>query len=655
MVVNNYDFGGWATVVNKRCSDGRTIMKDAFIDNDGAQVPLVWNHQHTEANNVLGHALLENRPEGVYAYCTFNESESGKMGRELVKHGDVNQLSIYANQLKQQGGNVIHGVIREVSLVLAGANPGAYIDTIMCHSDDSDEAGIIFTGEDIVLAHSEDETVEEEETLAHASNNKDGEGAGKEESKMADPKEEKKEEVKAEEPKKEPENEKTVKDVLDTFNEEQKKVFYFLLSQVAEDAGASDDEGNAEKDNKSENIKHSEGGNDTMYTNVFNREAEEPANVLTHADQEEILKMAKAPGMTLKSAIEAFADDHKDTLAHGFETSEVGKLFPDYKDVYPGAPELLERDHDWVDQVLSKARKSPVSRVRTKQIDARAAAIRAKGYSKRDKEKTISANLKVLMRTTDPQTIYFRDALHRDDVVDITDFDVVAYQRNVMKRNLEEEVALAALIGDGRQDTDQDKISEDHIRPVWKDADLYTIKASVDIDGMKTKLQGTDTSANFGEEYIQTEAIIAASLHAREKYKAKGTPDFYCTPHLLNTMLLARDLNGRRIYDSAADLAKVLRVNNIYTVEQMEGLSREADPAKTEETGKKFNLLGIFVNMANYQFGSTKGGEITSFEDFDIDFNQYKYLMETRLSGALTDVYAAIALEQPVAVTAGEP
>lgn len=651
MVVNNYDFGGWATVVNKRCSDGRTIMKDAFIDNDGAQVPLVWNHQHTEANNVLGHALLENRPEGVYAYCTFNESESGKMGRELVKHGDVNQLSIYANQLKQQGGNVIHGVIREVSLVLAGANPGAYIDTIMCHSDDSDEAGIIFTGEDIVLAHSEDETVEEEETLAHASNNKDGEGAGKEESKMADPKEEKKEEVKAEEPKKEPENEKTVKDVLDTFNEEQKKVFYFLLSQVAEDAGASDDESNAEKDNKSENIKHSEGGNDTMYTNVFNREAEEPANVLTHADQEEILKMAKAPGMTLKSAIEAFADDHKDTLAHGFETSEVGKLFPDYKDVYPGAPELLERDHDWVDQVLSKARKSPVSRVRTKQVDARAAAIRAKGYSKRDKEKTISANLKVLMRTTDPQTIYFRDALHRDDVVDITDFDVVAYQRNVMKRNLEEEVALAALIGDGRQDTDQDKISEDHIRPVWKDADLYTIKASVDIDGMKTKLQGTNTSANFGEEYIQTEAIIAASLHAREKYKAKGTPDFYCTPHLLNTMLLARDLNGRRIYDSAADLAKVLRVNNIYTVEQMEGLSREADPAKTEETGKKFNLLGIFVNMANYQFGSTKGGEITSFEDFDIDFNQYKYLMETRLSGALTDVYAAIALEQPVATS----
>ena len=642
MVVNenDYDFSGWATRANMRCSDGRTIMKDAFIDNDGTNVPLVWNHQHNEPFNVLGHALLKNLDEGVYAYCKFNDSESGKMGKEMVRNGDVNQLSIYANQLKQQGGNVIHGAIREVSLVLAGANPGAYIDSIMCHGEGSDEEGIIYTGEDIKLAHSEDENSEEETVLAHASNNADenGEGIKKEdETTMTEPNEKKNEESK---------KEKTVKDVFDTFTEEQKTVVYALIGQALEDAGVSDDDTEDEK--KTENIKHSEGGNDTMYTNVFDRNSEQQVNVLTHADQEEILKMAKAPGMTLKSAIEAFANDHKDTLAHGFESSEVGRLFPDYKDVYPGAPELLERDHDWVNQVLTKAHKSPVSRVRTKQIDARAAEIRAKGYSKRDKEKTISANMKVLMRTTDPQTIYFRDALHRDDVVDITDFDVVAYQRNVMKRNLEEEVARAALIGDGRQDTDQDKISEDHIRPVWKDADLYTIKASVDIDGMKTKLQGTNTGANFGDEYIKTEAIIAASLQAREKYKAKGVPDFYCTPHLLNTMLLARDLNGRRIYDSADDLAKVLRVNNIYTVEQMEGLSREADPAKSEETGKKFNLLGIFVNMANYQFGSTKGGEITSFEDFDIDFNQYKYLMETRLSGALTDVYAAIALEQPV-------
>ena len=643
MVVNenDYDFSGWATRANMRCSDGRTIMKDAFIDNDGTNVPLVWNHQHNEPFNVLGHALLKNLDEGVYAYCKFNDSESGKMGKEMVRNGDVNQLSIYANQLKQQGGNVIHGAIREVSLVLAGANPGAYIDSIMCHGEGSDEEGIIYTGEDIELAHSEDENSEEETVLAHASNNADenGEGIKKEdETTMTEPNEKKKEESK---------KEKTVKDVFDTFTEEQKTVVYALIGQALEDAGVSDDD-DAEDEKQTENIEHSEGGNDTMYTNVFDRNSEQQVNVLTHADQEEILKMAKAPGMTLKSAIEAFANDHKDTLAHGFGSSEVGRLFPDYKDVYPGAPELLERDHDWVNQVLTKAHKSPVSRVRTKQIDARAAEIRAKGYSKRDKEKTISANMKVLMRTTDPQTIYFRDALHRDDIVDITDFDVVAYQRNVMKRNLEEEVARAALIGDGRQDTDQDKISEDHIRPVWKDADLYTIKASVDVDGMKTKLQGTNTGANFGDEYIKTEAIIAASLNAREKYKAKGVPDFYCTPHLLNTMLLARDLNGRRIYESADDLAKVLRVNNIYTVEQMEGLSREADPAKSEETGKKFNLLGIFVNMANYQFGSTKGGEITSFEDFDIDFNQYKYLMETRLSGALTDVYAAIALEQPV-------
>ena len=638
----DYDFSGWATRANMKCSDGRTIMKDAFIDNDGTQVPLVWNHQHNDAHNVLGHALLKNMDEGVYAYCKFNNSESGKMGKEMVRNGDVNQLSIFANQLKQQGGNVIHGAIREVSLVLAGANPGAYIDSIMCHGDGSDEEGIIYTGEDIVLAHSDDENSDEDEALAHAgcNTNKNSEGVKKEDKNMDEQKEEKKEEKK-EEPKKE----RTVKDVFDTFTDEQKAVVYALIGQALEDAGVSDDG----EDDEKKTMKHSEGGNDSMYTNVFDRDSEQQANVLTHADQEEILKMAKAPGMTLKSAIEAFANDHKDILAHGFESSEVGRLFPDYKDVYPGAPELLERDHDWVNQVLTKAHKSPVSRVRTKQIDARAAEIRAKGYSKREKEKTISANMKVLMRTTDPQTIYFRDALHRDDIVDITDFDVVAYQRNVMKRNLEEEVARAALIGDGRQDTDQDKISEDHIRPVWKDADLYTIKASVDVDGMKTKLQGTNTGANFGDEYIKTEAIIAASLNAREKYKAKGVPDFYCTPHLLNTMLLARDLNGRRIYESADDLAKVLRVNNIYTVEQMEGLSREADPAKSEETGKKFNLLGIFVNMANYQFGSTKGGEITSFEDFDIDFNQYKYLMETRLSGALTDVYSAIALEQPVA------
>ena len=637
----DYDFSGWATRANMKCSDGRTIMKDAFIDNDGTQVPLVWNHQHNSAENVLGHALLKNMDEGVYAYCKFNDSESGKMGKELVRNGDVNQLSIYANKLKQQGGNVIHGAIREVSLVLAGANPGAYIDSIMCHGDNSDEEGIIYTGEDIVLAHSEDENSEKEDALEHAYEDKKSDK--KDEAEKV--KNEKEEANMAENETKNtnPEKEKTVKEVFDTLNEDQKNVVYALIGQALEDAGVSDGE------DDEEDMKHSEGGNDYMYTNVFDRGASQPANVLTHADQEEILKMAKAPGMTLKSAIAAFADDHSDSLAHGIDAEDIGMLFPDYKDVKPGAPELLERDRDWVVQVLSKAAKSPVSRVRTKQIDARAKEIKAKGYKNRNKEKAISANLKVLMRTTDPQTIYFRDALHRDDVVDITDFDIVAYQRNVMKRNLEEEVALAALVGDGREDVDPDKISEDHIRPVWKDDDLYTIKAPVDVAGMKKKLQGTNTEANFGEEYVYAEAIIAASLHARESYKGKGTPDFYCAPHTLNVMLLARDLNGRRIYESEDDLAKVLRVGNIFTGEQFKDLVRE------DESGHKFNLLGLFVNMANYQFGCTKGGEITSFDDFDIDFNQYKYLMETRLSGALTEVYSAIALEEPVASASTSP
>ena len=641
--INNCDFSGWATRANMKCSDGRTIMKDAFIDNDGKQVPLVWNHQHNEPFNVLGHALLKNMDEGVYAYCKFNDSESGKMGKEMVRNGDVNQLSIYANQLKQQGGNVIHGAIREVSLVLAGANPGAYIDSVMCHSEESGEEGIIYTGEDIVLAHSDDSNLDDETTLEHAGYNtkadskKEPDTKKEDKSDMAEPMKTKKEEKK-EEPKKE----KTVQDVFDTFTEEQKTVVYALIGQALEDADKSDDD---DMDDEKKTMKHSEGGNDTMYTNVFDRSENQNANVLSHADEEEIIKLAKNNTGSLKAAIEMFAEDHKDTLAHGIDS--IDYLFPDYKDVHPGAPELLERDRGWVDQVLAKAHKSPVSRVRTKQVDARAKDIRAKGYKNRENQKTISANVKVLMRTTDPQTVYRRDELHRDDVIDITDFDVVGYQRNIMKRNLEEDIALAALVGDGREDTDPDKIHEDHIRPVWTDDDLYTIKAAVDLNAMKTKLQGTNTSANFGEEYIFTEAVISAALYAREKYKGKGTPDFYCTPRTLNTMLMARDLNGRRIYANRQELATILDVGNIYTAEQFEGLERE------DNEGHKFALLGLFVNMTNYQFGCAKGGEITSFDDFDIDFNTFKYLMETRLSGALTEVYSAIALEKPVTGGAG--
>ena len=639
----DYDFSGWATKANMKCSDGRTIMKNAFIDNDGSSVPLVWNHQHNEPDNVLGHALLENRDEGVYAYCKFNNNDSGQMARELVRNGDIVQLSIYANQLKQQGGNVLHGAIREVSLVLAGANPGAYIDTIMCHSDDSNDGAIIYTGEDIELVHAEDANVQEEEILAHASDDKkadNGEGNKKEEkSDMA----ETKEEVKKEEPQKE----KTVKDVFDTFTEEQKTVVYALIGQALEDAGANDAD-----DEENEEVKHSEGGNDAMYTNVFDREATQQVNVLTHADQEAILELAKKPGVgTLQHALKMYAEDHKDTLAHGIVDAEgndaMGSLFPEFKDVHPGAPELLERDMGWVAQVMKKAHKAPYSRVRTRQIDARAAELRGKGYKNRSEEKALSGNLKLLMRTTDPQTIYYRDNLHRDDITDITDFDIVAYQKNVMKHGLEEVVALAALVGDGREDTDPDKISPEHIRPIWTDEDLYTIKADVDVEAMAAELQGTNTNANFGESFIFSEAVVTSSLYAREKYKGKGALDFYCAPHTLNTMLLARDMNGRRIYDSAADIAKVLNVAGIYTVEQMDNLKRE------DSDGKEKELVGIFVNMANYQFGATKGGEITSFEQFDIDFNNYKYLMECRLSGALVEVYSAIALEKPVVGGAG--
>lgn len=625
--MEKYDFSGYATRNDLLCADGRTIRQGAFKDNDGTTVPLVWNHNHNDPNNILGHALLENRNDGVYAYCTFNNSESGLAAKEAVRHGDVKSLSIFANKLKQAGGDVLHGIIRELSLVMAGANPGAYIDSVMIHGEDTEEGLVANYDENIMIHH----YAEEEKPLQHADNTNTKK---EDKSDMAETKEEKKVESK-ETPK-----EKTVKDVFDELTEEQKTVVYALIGQALEDAGV-DDEDN--EDDEDENVKHSEGGNDYMHHNVFDREDAQETNFLSHAAQEEILSLAKQPNVgRLSMAMNIYADEHGDTLAHAFDTS-IDKLFPDFEDTKPGAPALLERDHDWVYQVMKKAHKSPVSRVRTRQVDARANDIRAKGYKNREEKKTVSGKLKVLNRTTDAQTVYFRDTLHRDDVIDITDFDVVAYQRNVMKRSLEEEVARAALIGDGREVGDADKISEDHIRPVWTDDDLYTIKVPVDITAMTAKLQGTNTGANFGDEFIFAEAVVTAALYGREQYKGKGGLDFYCAPHTLNQMLLARDMNGRRIYDSKADLAKVLNVDNIFTVEQMEGLEREDD------SQKKHQLIGLFVNMANYQFGSTKGGEITSFEDFDIDFNAYKYLMETRLSGALTEVYSAIALEIPPA------
>lgn len=649
--MENYDFSGWATRANMKCSDGRTIMKDAFIDNDGANVPLVWNHQHNDPFNVLGHALLKNMDEGVYAYCKFNDSESGRMGREMVRNGDVNQLSIYANQLKQQGGNVLHGAIREVSLVLAGANPGAYIDSIMCHGAESDEEAIIYTGEDIELVHAEEAATEEEDVLAHASDNKqadeNGEGVKKEDkSDMAETKEEVKVETK-EEPKQEA-KEKTVKDVFDTFTEEQKMVVYALIGQALEDAGVSDEddddageEKNSEKEN--ETVKHSEGGNEIMHTNVFESASTQEVNVLSHADQELILKNAKTMG-TFKAAVAAFVEENKDSLAHGFDAENMGKLFPDAKDVYPGAPELIERDNSWVGAVLTKAHKSPAPRIRTRHADAIAAEARARGYirSKNEGKKVLASGLKAMTRTTDPQTVVYRDDLHRDDVLDL-DFDMIAYQKVIMKHGMEEEIARAALIGDGREDGAVDKIDPEKIRPVWGDAPEYTIQALVDTDAMADELQGTDTNVHFGKEFIFTEAVIAAVQDARVHYKGKGTPDWFCAPSTLNKMLRTRDMNGRRIYDSAADLAKVLNVGAIHTVEQMEGQQRT-----DLDTSKKFKLHGLVVNMSNYTFGSAKGGEITGFEQFDIDFNLLKFLQEARVSGALSHLYSAIAVEEEV-------
>lgn len=602
----NYDFAGWATCCNRLCSDGRTIMPDAFKHHDGKVVPLVWNHQHNDPNNILGKALLHSRDGGVYTYCQFNDTESGRAAKELVEHGDICSLSIYANRLKHNSGRgVTHGEIREVSLVLAGANPGAYIDTVtMSHGEESDEEAIIFTGENITLYHAEAPN----EALEETQNNT-------EENEMA-----------------ENNKEMTVQDVIDTMTEEQKTVMYALVGQALEEGEAGDNEINEEDAD--------------MRHNVFDQDDRYDEDVLTHADQEAIINMAKSSGVgSLKAAMGMFLEERGTTLAHGID--DIEQLFPDYKDVRPGAPELIERDQSWVGLVMRKSHKSPISRIRTRQADARAKELRAKGYNNRKEEKALSGNLTLIMRTTDPQTVYRRDELHRDDITDITDFDVVAYQKTIMKHNMEELISLAALVGDGLDSADPDKIHENHIRSIWNDEELYTIHADVDVAAARKELQGTNTGANFGDNYVYAEAIITAALYSREKYKGKGTPDFFCTPHLLNVMLLARDLNGRRVYDSKDDLAKALNVGEIVTVEQFEGLTR------TTKEGAKKKLLGIFVNMNNYQFGSTKGGELTNFEDFDIDFNKYKYLMETRLSGALVEIKSAIALEEPVVETSG--
>ena len=616
-----FDFCGWATRNNTKCSDGLTIMKDAFKDCDGLTVPLCWGHNHDDPSRVLGHALLENREDGVYTYCKFNDTEQGQNAKLLVEHGDVTALSIYANKLKKQGNFVMHGAIREVSLVLAGANPGAYIETVLAHGEEVEGEAIIYTGEELSLMHSDEHTDDIVESEQEPENNSEAE------IQHADGSDSKgDEEMKEDLSRAEAEGGKTIQDVFNTMNEEQKTVVYAMVGAALEDDGSDDD--------------NSEGGEENMKHNIFDTEDKTQTDVLSHADQEAIVELAKNRSVgTLQDAISIFCEQNKDTLAHGI--NEIETLFPEYKDVYPGAPEKLTRDMGWVGTVMQKTSKSPISRIRTRQADVRGEDLQALGYKKGDK-KALSANIKLMSRTTDPQTIYIKDALHRDDIIDITDFDVVSYQYDTMRMLLDEEIAKAVLIGDGREEGDANKIDETHVRSIWHDDELYTIHADVDIAAAKAELQGSNTGANFGDNYIYAEAIITAALYAREKYKGSGNLDFFCTPHLLNVMLLARDLNGRRIYDSKSDLAAALNVRSIQTVEQFEGKVR------TDAASKKHKLLGLFVNLADYRIGSTKGGEITKFNQFDIDFNQEKYLIETRISGALTRVFSAIALEEPV-------
>ena len=621
--MDKFDFSGWATRANLKCSDGRTILKDAFKHNDGQTVPLVWNHQHNDPLNVLGHALLENREEGVYAYCTFNDTESGQQAKQLVQHGDVSALSIYANKLRQQGGNVLHGAIREVSLVLAGANPGAFIDSIIRHGEESDEEGIIYTDEEIVI-HSDDDPEEEvdeegdDASISHADEDADSK---KGDSNMSDNKD------------------KTVKEVIDSMTEEQKTVMYAMIGEALESAEAE------------------EGGNDDMKHNLFDQDEIVEGGALTHSDEMDIVKFAKTQVGSFQRALEIYADEN--SLSHadvvdgvaqvgGFVQTpdtngySVATLFPDYKEVRPGAPELITSDQGWISVVMSKVHKSPISRIRTTQVDIRNIdALRAKGYVK-GKQKKLTGNFSLVRRTTDPQTVYVKNALHRDDIIDITDFDYVQYLYNIDRMMLNEELAMAIMLGDGREDGDPDKISEAHIRPIWTDDDLYTLHVDLDIAAAKAELQGTNTGANFGENYIMAEAMINTVLYAREKFKGSGTPDYFCTPRMLNVMLLARDMNGRRIYSSKAELASALNVGNIYTAEQFEGKVRDT------KDGKKKKLAGIICNLSDYSLGATKGGAVTHFTQFDIDFNQEKSLLETRVSGALTRVYSAIAIEEDV-------
>ena len=615
MAKKMYDFAGWATRANIPCSDGRIIMRDAFRDCDGQVVPLVWNHNHSEVQTVLGHAMLKSVDGDIYAYCSFNDTDSGRDAKLIVEHGDVCSLSIYANQLKEMNKKVMHGVIREVSLVLAGANPGARIESVMVHGEDgamvkAQDEGIIYTGESIILAHAEEK---------------------EEEKKPMEKSEEKKPEAEEKD-----EGGETIKDVFNTLNEKQKTAVYAIIGQALEEgAGKKADDDDEEDDEEEKPVKH----------NVFENDKQTPDNVLSHAEGMEILELAKSyGGGSLMAAMEAWGDQNGKALSHAdLGINNISTLFPEHELVKKGAPETLTTDQGWIGKVLGKVNKSPMSRLRTRQADVRnIEGRRAKGY-KKGTEKDLAGNIDLLGRTTDPITVYVKSKLDRDDIVDITDFDVVDYMYQLDRQNLNEELARAIMLGDGR--SGDKAIDPTKIRPIWLDDELYTIHRVVDVAGMRTSMNGTNSAANFGDNYVYAEAIIESLLYAREKYKGSGQPDFFCTPHLVNIMLLARDLNGRRIYDNVNELKAALNVGEIITAEQFEGKTRTVTVESVEQTR---SLLGIMVNLTDYTVGCVKKGEITHFTDFDINFNQEVSLLETRCSGALLRPFSAIALEEVV-------
>ena len=586
--MSKYDFSGWATKNDLQCSDGRTIRRDAFKDNDGQTVPLVWNHQHNDSQNVLGHALLENRPEGVYAYCKFNDTPAGKNAKMLVEHGDVSALSIYANRLKQNQGNVTHGVIREVSLVLAGANPGAFIDSIMRHGECSDEEAVIYTGENLVLEHADKEDEMENDNK----------------------------------------KEKTVQDVVDSMSEEQRNVMYALIGQALEDVKHNDEETEDVKhseDAENQNENNGEGEDNEMKHNVFENDNNKQNNTLSHADMEMILKNAKRCG-SLKEAVLAHADEHGDAIydTYGIKPNADGEgismLFPDYKNLN-NVPEFIKRDTGWVAMVMAGVHHTPFSRIKSMFADIREDEARALGYMKGDLKKEEVFSL--LKRTTDPQTIYKKQKLHRDDVIDITSFDVVAWIKAEMRMMLEEEIARAILIGDGRLADDDNKIQQQHIRSIANEEELFAIHKDLEV------AEGEERAKGF----------IKTCIRARKDYKGSGEPTLFLAEDMLVEMLLLEDKNGRIIYESEQALARALRVKNIVSVPVMEG---------AQNLAKTKNILGIVVNLKDYNVGADKGGAVAMFEDFDIDYNAQKYLIETRCSGALVKPFSAIVIEENV-------